>query len=198
MKASQLKPVMAVACVATVFGLGLAAFADPSPGVKAPSSDTTKTGSATTPDDGRISVAAARERANIMRDIYRATLHVMHERYFHNDRAIVPARAMEDVFGEIKRSTNAEARWISASLEPMSVDHKPKTDFEKQAAAAIASGKPEVEVVEDGFYRQASAIRLTSGCVNCHQGFFRNTSTSPKFAGLVISVPVTGESNESK
>lgn len=135
-------------------------------------------------------IAAARERAVLMHGIYQSTLDVMHERYFHNDRAVVPARAMEDIFEEMKHQTRVEAKWISASLEPMSLNHKPKTDFEKQAAAAISAGKAAVETVEGDYFRRATAIPLGAGCIACHQGFFRDGSKKPKFAGLVISVPL--------
>lgn len=142
----------------------------------------------TVADDARV--AAARERAVLMHGIYQATLEVMHDRYFHSERAVVPARAMEDIFEEMRHQTKAEARWISASLEPMSLNHKPKSEFEKQAAAAIADGKPAVETIEGGFYRRATAIPLGAGCITCHQGFFRDTSRKAKFAGLVISIPL--------
>lgn len=135
-------------------------------------------------------VADARQRAVLMDEIYQSTLNVMHERYFHGDRAVVPARAMEDIFEEMKHQTRVEAKWISASLEPMSLNHKPKTDFEKQAAAAISAGKAAVETVEGDYFRRATAIPLGAGCIACHQGFFRDGSKKPKFAGLVISVPL--------
>ncbi len=144
----------------------------------------------------RMPVAAARVRATLMHDIYTATLEVMHDRYFHGPRATVPARAMQDVFAEIKRQSHTEAKWISASLKPMSIDHEPKTRFEKQAAKQISSGKPEVEAVEDGYYRRATAIPLHGGCISCHEGFFPSSSTTAKFAGLVISIPVLDPSDD--
>ncbi|MGE5192172.1 MAG: hypothetical protein ACM3U2_06675, partial [Deltaproteobacteria bacterium] len=75
----------------------------------------------------------------------------------------------------------------------MTVDHEPDDEFEKQAAAAIASGKEKFEAVENGYYRSASGIRLGAGCVSCHTGFFSGPSKSQRFAGLVISVPVKEE-----
>lgn len=138
----------------------------------------------------RVPVAVARDRAKLMHDIYSATLDVMHDRYFHGERAVVPARAMEDVFSEIKLQSKAEARWIAASVRAMSIDHEPKTDFEKRAASEIAAGKSEVEEIGGGYYRRAGAIRLTDGCISCHGGFFKETAKTPKYAGLVISVPV--------
>jgi hypothetical protein len=149
-------------------------------------------------EKSRVPLAAARERAKLMHDIYAATLDMMHQRYFHGDRAVVPARAMQDVFSEIKRQTHTEARWISVNLKPMSIDHEPSSDFEKKAAKELASGKAELEVVEDGYYRRAGAIPLSGGCIGCHAGFSTDASTSAKFAGLIISVPVTSDTGPSK
>lgn len=148
-------------------------------------------------DASRVAVDVARDRAKLMHDIYTATLDVMHHRYFHADRAVVPARAMEDVFAQIQRKSKTEARWISVNLKPMSLDHEPETKFEKEAARTLAKGKPEIEIVEDGFYRRATPVPLTGGCISCHGGFFRNPSKTPKYAGLVISVPVHGKDTTS-
>ncbi len=149
-------------------------------------------------DANRVSVDVARYRAKLMHDIYDATLDVMHHRYFRGDRAVVPARAMEDVFSQIQRKSSTEARWISVNLKPMSLDHTPETEFEKQAAKVLATGKSEVEVIQNGFYRRATPIPLTGGCLSCHGGLFRQPSETPKFAGLVISVPVLGDTNKSR
>lgn len=143
--------------------------------------------------DNRVSVAVARERAMVMHDIYESTLHVMHQRYFHSNRAVLPARAMEDVFAEMARKSKAKARWISVNTRAMSVDHEPEDEFETQAAAALAAGKEKFELIEKGFYRSASPIPLGAGCVSCHTGFFAGAPKSQRLAGLVISVPVNEE-----
>lgn len=142
------------------------------------------------PDDYRVPVAVARERAELMHRIYAATLDVMHDRYFHNNRAVVPARAMQDVFAEMERQSKVEAKWISVNTRAMSLDHEPKTEFEKVAAEKLASGTDEYDVVENGYYRRAGAILLGGGCISCHAGFFKAPPASPRFAGLIISVPV--------
>ncbi len=141
-------------------------------------------------NEQKNAIEAARERAEVMHDVYAATLEVLHHRYFHRDRAIIPARAMQDIFDEIERQSKTEARWISASMDPMSVDHEPTSEFEKRAAKEIAKGTEHVEIVENGYYRRAGAILLRDGCVGCHGGFFKPQSKKPKFAGLVISVPI--------
>jgi hypothetical protein len=145
---------------------------------------------AATTDGNTLSVEVARDRAFVMHNIYAATLDVLHHRYFHRDRAIIPARVMHDIFDEVERTSKTEARWISASMKAMSLDHEPKSDFEKKAAKAIAAGTKHLEVIEDGYYRRATAIPLGSGCVSCHGGFSRKQSETPKFAGLVISLPI--------
>ncbi|MCA9061404.1 MAG: hypothetical protein KDA96_00010 [Planctomycetaceae bacterium] len=141
-------------------------------------------------DIPRVSVDVARDRAKLLHEVYTSTLDVIHHRYFHADRSMVPARAMEDIFKDMKQSSHVEARWISVNLEPMGVDHKPETDFEKHSARRIKAGDREVEAIDNGYYRRTVAIPLAGGCLNCHDGFFRNSSPTQKFAGLVISIPV--------
>ena len=139
----------------------------------------------------RVPLEVARDRAKLLHDVYVSTLDVMHRRYFHGDRAIVPARAMEDVFADMEHQYHVEADWIAVSLKAMSIDHEPETEFERKAAGEIKSGKKEVESIDAGYYRRAVAIPLTGGCVSCHGGLFRQSTRKP-FAGLVISIPVTG------
>lgn len=142
-------------------------------------------------DKDRVSVEVARDRAKLMHDIYSATLDVMHHRYFHREKSVVPARAMEDVFDEMKLNSKSEARWIAVNLRAMSIDHEPETEFEKHAVREIVAGKSDVETIEGGYFRRATVIPLHDGCISCHEGTFRQPTKTPKFAGLVISIPVT-------
>ena len=144
----------------------------------------------------RVPIAVARDRAKLMHDIYTTPLDVMHDRYFHADRAVVPARAMEDVFSAMEEQTGSKANWISVNLKAMSINHEPQTDFEKRAAREIVAGETEIEVIEDGFYRRASAVPMTGGCLSCHAGFFNQPSKVPKYTGLVISIPIIPESSD--
>lgn len=141
-------------------------------------------------EGSRIPLAVARDRALLMHQIYTTTLEVMHDRYFHADRSVVPARAMEDVFENLERETGSKANWISVNLKAMSINHDPSTEFEKQAARELGLGKPEYESVDNGVYRRATPIPLHGGCVSCHSGFNPKPSKTLKIAGLVISIPV--------
>ena len=138
----------------------------------------------------RVTEAEARARAKLMHEIYSNTLVVTHHYYFRHEGKTLPARAMEDVFEQIEKDSGIQSRWIAVNTPAMSVDHEPATAFEKKAAAEIAAGKAAYEEVADGYYRRASAIPLGEGCVGCHTKVFRAPAKTPRFAGLVISIPV--------
>jgi hypothetical protein len=140
-----------------------------------------------------VSVAEARERGRLLHKVYASTLEVMHHHYFRRDRAVLPARALEDVFADLDEQSKIKARWIAVNTPAMSIQHEPETDFEKKAAAAIAGGKDEYDRVEDGYYRRAGAIPLGASCVGCHTRFASAPAKTPRFAGLVISIPVKGK-----
>lgn len=181
----------------SMFNFILISFADPpvnkdrnalSP--KDASKNTRKTKEAEFKNGSRLTVAEAREKAKLTHKIYDATLHAMHQHYFINERAAVPARVMENMFSDVEREENMKARWISVNAKAMSVDHEPDTDFEKEAAKEIASGKRDYERVENGVYQRAGVISLMDhGCLSCHVGFFKK-NTNDRFAGLIISIPV--------
>ena len=191
----------AIACVVSIACAGNLLFVEASDDPVSDPKDvstTTKTVDSETLEQGvtRVSVTVARDRAQLMQGIYLATLHAMHDRYFHADRAVVPARAMEDVFSEVERQTGSKANWISVNLRAMSINHEPATAFEKRAAREIAAGETVLEVIEDGFYRRAGAIPMSGGCVSCHGGFANKPFKAEKFTGLVISIPVMSEAPE--
>jgi cytochrome c553 len=140
--------------------------------------------------DTRVSVALAQDRAKLMHDIYSATLDSMHHHFFRRDRAVLPARALDDVFAEVDRKRKIKSRWIAVNTPAMSLNHEPETAFEKKAAEELAAGKAEVESTENGYYLRAAPIPLGAGCVSCHTKFGATDDKKPRFAGLVISIPV--------
>lgn len=144
-------------------------------------------------EEKRVSVEVARERAKLTHNICSAMLDVIHHRYFRHERSTVPSVAMEDAFPRIAAQENISARWITVNAKIMNVDHEPQNDFEKQAAKVIAAGKGEYELVEDGIYRRAEGISLMNkGCLDCHLGF-GPSGRIDRFAGLVITIPVTND-----
>jgi hypothetical protein len=142
------------------------------------------------PDDKRVSVAVARDRAKLLHEVYSAALDTMHHHYFRREGAVLPARALDDVFAVVDRRTKVKSRWIAVNTPAMSISHEPETAFEKKAAAELSDGKDEYEVIEKGEYRRAAPIPLGVGCVSCHTRFGAQTPKTPRFAGLVITIPV--------
>jgi hypothetical protein len=138
-----------------------------------------------------ISVETARDRARLMLKVYSSTLDVLHDHYFHANRAVLPARAMEDIFAETAQPIRAETRWIAVNAKAMSVDHEPADEFEKEAARRIAAGDKALEKVEGNTYRFAGSIPLHASCVQCHMGSFGPPSKKDRFAGLVINIPLS-------
>jgi hypothetical protein len=141
-------------------------------------------------DDQRLTVAEAKGRAKLLHGVYSATLDSLHHHYFRREGPVLPARAMEDVFSDVEDETKIKARWIAVNTQAMSINHEPKSPFEKKAAEELASGKEFYEQVEKGEYLRAAAIPLGAGCVGCHTKFFAQPPKTPRFAALVISIPV--------
>lgn len=138
----------------------------------------------------RATVEEARIQAKMMHDIYAQTLLVMHRHYFRREGSVLPARALEDVFAGIDEQSKIKARWIAVNTPPMSINHKAVGDFEEKAVVQIADGKAEYERVEGGYYKRAGVIPLGVGCVGCHTKLFQTPAKTPRFAGLVIEIPV--------
>jgi hypothetical protein len=70
-------------------------------------------------------VKAAREQAKLLQEVFATTLDVIHERYFHGDRAAVPARAMEDVFHQLQRRRFAGLT-LRIALDPAKAPGEPR------------------------------------------------------------------------
>jgi hypothetical protein len=141
----------------------------------------------------RISVAEARERAKLLHQVYSATLEALHHHYFRHEGAVIPARVMEEVFADVNKTAKVSTRWIAVNARAMSRYHKPQTELEQQAAAALASGKPAFDRVVKGTYFRAGIIPLGQKCAGCHTRFGAPPGKMPPVAGLVISMPLTDE-----
>jgi hypothetical protein len=170
---------VAACCLASVVGRG----GEPEPDDRGPAAEAAKV--------EPLSVDAARRQARVLHRVYSATLDAMHHYYFHANKAVIPARAMEDIFADAADETQATSRWISVNTKAMGVDHEPADEFERSAAAALSKGAGEFELVENGVYRRAGAIPLSAGCIGCHAGATAKPTKIPRVAGLVISIPVS-------
>ncbi|MBI2480315.1 MAG: DUF3365 domain-containing protein [Planctomycetia bacterium] len=140
-----------------------------------------------------LTVDEARRQAKLLHSTYEATLHTVHREYFRESgRTPIPARVLEEVFYWVDEETHGETRWIAVNTEAMSIDHNPKSEFEKQAAKVLATGEEEFEQIENGMYRRAGAITLFATCLKCHESSLTQLRTKRRVAGLVINIPVKG------
>lgn len=137
-------------------------------------------------------VAEARGRARLLHETIHATLHLVHQQYYREDEGLeLPAAALKGVFRELADRQKVELRWLVVDGQAMNVAHNPESQFEKDAVKALASGREEYELTENGIYRHAGAIALTSECLKCHLP--NRTSAKPRAAGLIIAMPVAND-----
>jgi hypothetical protein len=138
-----------------------------------------------------VTVGEARRTARQLQATYIATLRTIHRHYYESDeKQIIPARALEDVFKEADEGTGRTSRWIAVSTPAMNVDHEPQDEFETRAVEELRSGKEEVEEIENGVYRRAGAIPLAGGCLRCHVSGLTKHVGKQRVAGFVVTVPV--------
>lgn len=135
-------------------------------------------------------IERARERADLMHEVYASTLDVMHHHFFKPNHPVLPARALEDVFADMARKTKVEARWLAVNTKAMSIDHEAKSDFDRKAVAALSGGETSYEEIAEGRLQRVRPIPLGGGCVSCHTGLFSRPTKAPRVAGLVVSVPL--------
>ena len=138
----------------------------------------------------KVPVAAARERAVLLHDVYAGALDVIHRHYFAKDKSVVPSFVLEEAFGRLRRQWKIEPRWISVNVKPMSLDHEPATEFERRASRELSTGRLAIEEITPGWYRRAGSISLHGECLTCHGASFVPPGGAPKYAALVISIPL--------
>jgi hypothetical protein len=138
----------------------------------------------------RTTTPQARRQAEILHTSIHATLQVVHDRYYREDEGLpIPAAVMGNVFKDIETDQNVRLRWLAVEGLAMNTDHLPQDTFETDAVRLLKSGEKFHEVTEQGLYRRAAPITLSSHCLKCHMP--DRKSTADRKAGLVISVPVT-------
>ncbi len=134
-------------------------------------------------------VQAARQTARQLHEAFGGALQVMHRDYFReNERMKLPSKSLEDVFAEMARTHQIELRWLAVNANAMSVNHEPKSKFDKHVVSELSGDKDEYDEVEDGVLKFAGAIPLSDSCVRCHVR--SRTSNDEKKAALVITVPI--------
>lgn len=140
-------------------------------------------------DTSKPTLKEARRQAEILHTSIHTTLQVVHDRYYREDEGLpIPASIYGDVFQKIEDTENIKLRWLAVEGLAMNTDHQPQDDFENEAVKVLKSGKSSHEQLENGLYRRAAPITLSSHCLKCHMP--DRKSTRDRMAGLIITIPV--------
>ena len=139
----------------------------------------------------RVGVAEARRQTRLLSETYEATLLIIHRRYFdRDDKELIPARALEEVFRSTDEGSGRATRWVAVNTPPMNVDHAARAGFEQRAAEELAAGAESFEAVEEGVYRRAIPVALTASCLRCHEPGLTKQITKRRVAAVVFEIPV--------
>lgn len=137
-------------------------------------------------------VNEARGQAQLLHESIHATLQIVHHEYYREDEGLtIPAATLKKVFEELATSRKVGLRWLVVDAQAMNVDHVARDEFERAAVQALTAGKEFHETTAEGVYRHAAAITLTAECLKCHLP--NRTSTKPRTAGLIITIPVAAK-----
>lgn len=183
-----MKPVRSYSLVALIMAAIVAAgrVSGPVPGDETVAVATIRPSSRDLP---RVTTPQARRQAEILHTSIHATLQVVHDRYYREDEGLpIPAAIMGNVFREVESEQNVRLRWLAVEGLAMNTDHLPQDTFENDAVRFLKSGEKFHEITEQGVYRRAAPITLSSHCLKCHMP--DRKSTADRKAGLIISIPV--------
>jgi hypothetical protein len=130
--------VICAACLAC----GMGALAVAGDGSDAPKPTPPREAGVAAADAGTGAVAEARLRSQLLHETIHGALQVMHRDFFRDgrDRLPIPSQSLEDVFAELERTWRVKVKWLAVNAKVMNIKNRPKTEFDRRAAAAIAGG----------------------------------------------------------
>ena len=114
-----------------------------------------------------------REQVKMLDQIYKNAVVSITKRYVGTQDEQPAIMVAQDVFGAMKKQGWHSAKLVDATGDPMSESNAPKTEFEKEAARAVDSGKSYFErVVGKGNDRRLLAATVVpvvmQKCADCH------------------------------
>jgi Protein of unknown function (DUF3365) len=114
-----------------------------------------------------------REQVKMLDDLYKNAVVSITKRYVGGQDMPPAIMVAQDVFGAMRKQGWHSAKLVDATGEPMNDANAPMTDFEKEAAREINSGKPYFDrVVGEGKDRRLLAATVVpvvmEKCASCH------------------------------
>jgi hypothetical protein len=118
-------------------------------------------------------VSRTREQVKMLDDLYKNAVVSITRRYVSNQDNEPAIKVAQDIFGAMKKQGWHSAKLVDSTGEPMDDANAPKTDFEKEAAREINSGKSYFDrVVGEGKDRRLLAATVVpvvmQKCADCH------------------------------
>lgn len=130
----------------------------------------------------------ARTRAAMLYETIQGSLLVIHRDFFNDESPrVLPSQSLDDVFAELESRFDIEIQWLTGDADEMNVDHRPTSEFELDAVAAMKRGEETFVRVDEHAVRFVGRIPLASQCLKCHVA--RRTSLEDRFSGLEIHIP---------
>jgi hypothetical protein len=117
----------------------------------------------------KYSLKEARQTVDMLNDLYVTAVVGIHGTYVKDRSIPAAATVARSVFKSMAEKGWPQTRWLSTTGKPFNPDHNPKDQFEKDAAAALKTGKAKFERVENGKLRVATLVPIVDkSCLMCH------------------------------
>lgn len=111
----------------------------------------------------------ARRTVDILNDAYVTAVVLTHGTYVKDRSTPAAAVVARQLFKAMSAKGWPETRWLATTGRPFNPDASPKDRFEKDAVAALKTGKARFERVEDGKLRVVTLVPLVDkSCQMCH------------------------------
>lgn len=137
-----------------------------------------------------MSLKQARQTVDMLNDLYVNAVVITHSTYVKDRGTPAAAIVARRVFTAMAAKGWPQTRWLNTTGRPFNPDSNPKDAFEKEAVAALNSGKPRFERVEGGNLRVVTLIPLVdASCQMCHT----KDKVGDPIGGLAYVVPLLNE-----
>lgn len=139
-------------------------------------------------------VDRARQTVRMLDDIYKTAVVLITDKYVHSERDFSAGSAAIALFDAIEKKGWHKVRLIDVTGEPYDDNNVAQDDFERNAVAALRTGKDFVEQTDtkDGkrVYRAVTPIPVVlEKCVMCH-AHYGNAKPGAAVGALSYTIPM--------
>jgi hypothetical protein len=133
----------------------------------------------------KMTLKEARQTVDMLNDLYVTAVVGIHGTYVKDKGTPAAAVVARQLFKTMEAKGWPQTRWLSNTGKPFNPDANPKDQFEKDASAALKTGKAKFERVENGKLRVATLVPIVDKtCLMCHL----NNKVGDPIGGLSYTV----------